>query len=74
MKKLILTLFFAFATVCAGAQWTPAINEYHYRAGTVCFRGELINVPAGIPFSCIIDMNGTLHRDMNHTMVIEYLP
>ena len=28
----------------------------------------------GIPFSCIIDMNGTLHRDMNHTMVIEYLP
>ena len=26
----------------------------------------------GIPFSCIIDMNGTLHRDMNHTMVIEY--
>ena len=27
----------------------------------------------GIPFSCIIDMNGTLHRDMNHTMVIEYL-
>ena len=28
----------------------------------------------GIPFSCIIDINGTLHRDMNHTMVIEYLP
>ena len=28
----------------------------------------------GIPFSCIIDMNGTLYRDMNHTMVIEYLP
>ena len=26
----------------------------------------------GIPFSCIIDMNGTLHRDMNHTMVFEY--
>ena len=28
----------------------------------------------GIPFSCIIDKDGVLHRDMNHTMVIEYLP
>ncbi len=27
----------------------------------------------GIPFSCIIDMKGVLHRDMNHTMVLEYL-
>lgn len=27
----------------------------------------------GIPFSCIIDLQGVLHRDMNHTMVIEYL-
>ena len=26
----------------------------------------------GIPFSCIIDREGVLHRDMNHTMVIEY--
>lgn len=28
----------------------------------------------GIPFSCIIDIDGTLHRDKNHTMVLEYLP
>ena len=27
----------------------------------------------GIPFSCIIDKDGVLHRDMNHTMVLEYL-
>ena len=27
----------------------------------------------GIPFSCIIDLQGVLHRDMNHTMVLEYL-
>lgn len=46
MKKLIFTLILVLTAVSAFAQWTPAINEYYYRADTVCFRGELINVPA----------------------------
>ena len=27
----------------------------------------------GIPFSCIIDREGVLHRDMNHTMLLDFL-
>lgn len=46
MKKLFAIVFLMNICLCAGAQWTPAINEYHYRAGTVCFRGEFVNVPA----------------------------
>lgn len=47
MKKLFAIVFLMNICLCAGAQWTPAINEYHYRAGTVCFRGEFVNVPTG---------------------------
>ena len=46
MKKLFVIIFLINICLCAGAQWTPAINEYHYRTGTVCFRGEFVNVPA----------------------------
>ena len=45
MKKLLAIVFLINICLCAGAQWTPAINEYHYRAGSVCFRGEFVNVP-----------------------------
>lgn len=43
MKKLFVIIFLINICLCAGAQWTPAI-----------------------------DMNDTLHRNMNHTVVIEY--
>ena len=43
MKKLILTLIVAFATLCGIAQEKPAINDYHYRGGTVHFNGQFTN-------------------------------
>ena len=46
MKKLFLTLFVAFATLCGFAQEKPAINDYHYRGGTVHFNGQFINANA----------------------------
>ena len=47
MKKLLFTLLFLLTSFGIAAQWAPAINEYHYRGGTVCFRGEFVNVPDG---------------------------
>ena len=45
MKK-ILTLLAAFIALCGHAQWKPAINDYHYRGGTVHFNGQFINATA----------------------------
>ena len=46
MKKLVLTLIVAFASLCGFAQEKPAINDYHYRGGTVHFNGQFINANA----------------------------
>ena len=43
MKKLFLTLIVAFTTLCGFAQEKPAINDYHYRGGTVHFNGQFTN-------------------------------
>ena len=43
MKKLILTLIVAFATVCGFAQENSVVTDYHYRSGTVHFNGQFTN-------------------------------
>ena len=43
MKKLFLTLIFAFATVCGFAQGNSVVTDYHYRSGTVHFNGRFTN-------------------------------
>lgn len=43
MKKLILTLIVAFATVCGFAQENSVVTDYHYRSGTVHFNGRFTN-------------------------------
>ena len=43
MKKLILTLIIAFATVCGFAQENSVVTDYHYHSGTVHFNGQFTN-------------------------------
>jgi len=43
MKKLLLTLIVAFATVCGFAQGNSVVTDYHYRSGTVHFNGQFTN-------------------------------
>ena len=43
MKKIFLTLIFAFATVCGFAQGNSVITDYHYRSGSVHFNGRFTN-------------------------------
>ena len=82
MKKLIFTLL-AFATLCGFAQEKPAINDYHYRGGTVHFNGRFTNgTPQDFPKQILLifrneftntEVNSLVKVDADGTFAAMYM-